>query len=251
MPVYRLVEDLSFPPPHLAEEGLLAVGGDLRPERLLLAYREGIFPWYSEGEPLLWWSPDPRMVIFPGQLHVSRRLARFLRNCPFDVSMDTAFHEVVAGCAQAPRPGQEGTWITSEMAAAYSRLHDMGYAHSVECRRQGRLVGGIYGISLGRCFFGESMFSAEPNASKVALCALMAQIEHWGFRLMDCQVANPHLWRLGACEIPRRAFLKLLREFATGHTRRGKWSFERAAAVSMGIQDPDSESATRGFGAGP
>ena len=210
MPVYQLTRDLVFPPAHHAESGLLAVGGDLSRERLLLAYRSGIFPWYSDGEPILWWSPDPRMILLPGEFHCSRSLKRVLRNAPFRVTLDRAFAEVISACGETPRPGQEGTWITPEMAAAYIDLHERGYAHSFECWEGGRLVGGLYGVAIGGVFFGESMFSHRDNASKVAMHALVTAALAWGIVLIDCQVANPHLSSLGAREIPRHLFFKVL-----------------------------------------
>jgi leucyl/phenylalanyl-tRNA--protein transferase len=225
MTVFRLTDELVFPAPHLAvREGLLAVGGDLRPKRLLLAYRSGIFPWYDEDEPILWWSPDPRMVLLPGDFHVSRRLARTLCGGEFAVTFDTAFREVIEACARAPRPGQGGTWIMPEMIEAYVRLHDLGYAHSVECRQGGKLVGGLYGVSLGRCFFGESMFHEATDASKVALAALVQRATEWEFTLIDCQVPNPHLVHLGARKMPRAEFLNLLEQSLDAPDRVGKWT---------------------------
>ncbi|HEY5700474.1 MAG TPA: leucyl/phenylalanyl-tRNA--protein transferase [Gammaproteobacteria bacterium] len=185
--------------------GLLAIGGDLSPARLIYAYRHGIFPWYSDGQPILWWSPDPRAVLFCRRMHVSRSLAKLMRQHRFQTTLDRAFDDVVAGCAE-PRSGQDGTWITRGMMDAYSTLHGLGHAHSIECWRGGSLVGGIYGVAIGRVFFGESMFSREPNASKVALADLCAL----GFELVDCQIPNPHLQRLGAEMIPRREFAELL-----------------------------------------
>ena len=227
MPVFQLIEDLVFPPPHLArEDGLLAVGGDLSRERLLLAYRMGIFPWYGDGDPILWWSPDPRLVLLPQELHVSRRLRRVLQKGTFEVTMDTAFDQVVQACASMRYPGREGTWITPEMAAAYCKLHQSGYGHSVECRRAGRLVGGLYGLSLGKCFFGESMFSHEPNASKVALAALVQHVAAWDFSLIDCQITSGHLLTLGAREMPRTHFLRMLEQGLKADTRVGKWSLD-------------------------
>ena len=199
-----------FPDPRFALDepnGLLAAGGDLGPERLLYAYRRGIFPWFSEGQPILWWSPDPRAVLWPETFHVSRSLRRTQRRATFTVSTDTAFGRVVRECA-APRPGREDTWITPEMAAAYGRLHHAGYAHSVECWRGGDLVGGLYGVAIGRVFFGESMFSRAPDASKIALAHLCTL----GFGLIDCQIPNAHLARLGAVEMSRRRFLARLGE---------------------------------------
>jgi leucyl/phenylalanyl-tRNA---protein transferase len=191
-------------------EGLLAVGGDLSEARLLLAYRMGIFPWYSEGEPILWWSPDPRLVIFPEKLHRSRSLRKVLGKKEFRVSFDTAFDAVITACAEAPRPGQDGTWITRAMVKAYKGLHRSGHAHSIECWRGEELVGGLYGLLLGQCFSGESMFSRAPNASKVALVHLADLAQDWAFSVIDCQVPSDHLKTLGAEEISRREFLQLL-----------------------------------------
>ncbi len=182
-------------------------GGDLAPRRLLCAYRRGIFPWFSEGQPILWWSPDPRAVLWPDALRTTRTLRRTLRRATFAITENAAFDRVVGECA-APRPGQDGTWITRAMAAAYGRLHRKGYAHSIECWRDSELAGGLYGIAIGQVFFGESMFSRVTDASKVALAHLCTL----GFGLIDCQVPNPHLARLGAVEINRRRFLALLDE---------------------------------------
>ncbi|GMV91775.1 MAG: leucyl/phenylalanyl-tRNA--protein transferase [Candidatus Hydrogenedentota bacterium] len=227
MPLFRLTEDLVFPPPHLAiEDGLLAVGGDLSVERLLLAYRSGIFPWYSEGDPLLWWSPDPRMILFPDELHVSRSLERVLKKGEFTVTMDTAFPSVIQACAEARGPRRDGTWITREMESAYCALHDAGYAHSVECWKDGALAGGLYGVSLGACFFGESMFSLATNASKVAFVRLVRQVAAWDFHFVDCQMHTPHLARFGAKEVARKQFLRLLRDGLDTPTRCGKWELE-------------------------
>jgi leucyl/phenylalanyl-tRNA--protein transferase len=230
MPIFRITDDLVFPDPRLADDGLLAVGGDLSHERLLLAYRHGIFPWYSAGEPILWWSPDPRMILLPKELHVSQRLRRTIRQGVFRVTLDTAFPEVIHACARVPRKHEKGTWITAAMTHAYIGLHHEGYAHSVECWRGNSLVGGLYGLSLGACFFGESMFSRESNASKVAIATLAAQLEQWGIDLIDCQVANPHLFRLGGREIPRDAYLVLLRQALRTPTRRGAWTFAPASS---------------------
>jgi len=217
-----------FPPAELAlaePDGLLALGGDLAPSRLLSAYRSGIFPWYSAGQPILWWSPNPRTVLFPERLHVSRSLRRTLRRGSYRVTTDQAFSEVVAGCAE-PRPGHEGTWITPEMAAAYARLHDLGVAHSLETWQGEDLVGGIYGVALGRIFFGESMFSRRSDASKVALVTLVRQIQRWGFPVMDCQVHNPHLETLGAEGLPRTRFLALLDAHCTRRPVPGPWHLD-------------------------
>ena len=220
--------DLRFPPVELASpEGLLAVGGDLRAERLLEAYRHGIFPWYNPGQPILWWSPDPRAVLFPEKLHVSRSLRKTLRRKKFDVTLDTAFREVIRKCAQ-PRPGRAGggTWITPEMIEAYEVLHARGYAHSVEARREGRLVGGLYGVALGNAFFGESMFSNETDASKVAFVHLVKQLERWHYALIDCQISSAHLFSLGAEEIRRRDFMARLEQALEHAGRPGHWRFD-------------------------
>lgn len=231
MPLYRLTDEIAFPPPDRAlPDGLLALGGDLSRERLLLAYSMGIFPWYNEGEPLLWWSPDPRMVLLPGEFHVPKRLERLNRQAPFQVTLDERFEEIILACSKVPRPGQDGTWITRKMLQAYIDLHDAGYAHSVECVRGGELVGGLYGVSLGGCFFGESMFSIVPDASKIAFSSLVNQLKKWGFTLIDCQVHTEHLERFGAREIPRSEFLRLLGEGLEGKTREGKWGFDEASA---------------------
>jgi len=196
----------------LAEpNGLLAAGADLSLPRLLEAYRNGIFPWFSHDQPILWWSPDPRMVLFPAELKVSRSLARTLRSTRFEVRADTAFDAVIEGCRQ-PRRGESGTWITEEMAEAYGTLHRAGFAHSVETWLDDKLVGGLYGVALGRAFFGESMFARVSDASKVALVALARQLQHWGFGVIDCQMNTAHLASLGAREIPRAEFTRRLRE---------------------------------------
>ena len=196
----------------LAEpNGLLAAGADLSLPRLLEAYRNGIFPWFSHDQPILWWSPDPRMVLFPAELKISRSLARTLRSTRFEVRADTAFDAVIEGCRQ-PRRGESGTWITEEMAEAYGTLHRAGFAHSVETWLDDKLVGGLYGVALGRAFFGESMFARVSDASKVALVALARQLQHWEFGLIDCQMNTAHLASLGAREIPRAEFTRRLRE---------------------------------------
>ncbi len=224
MPIYRLTDEIVFPPPDHAEpDGLLAVGGDLSAERLLLAYRLGIFPWYSDGQPVLWWSPDPRIILEPGEFHISRRLGQTLKKGEFKVTFDRAFTEVIRACAASPRKGQHGTWITREMMEAYIRLHQMGFAHSAESWLNGELVGGIYGISLGRCFFGESMFFRQTNASKVALATLVQQLITWDFHMIDAQVTSEHLIRLGAKDIPRRIFLERLEIALRYPTLKGSW----------------------------
>lgn len=221
-------DDLHFPPVEFASpEGLLAVGGDLRVERLLEAYRHGIFPWYNDDQPILWWSPDPRAVIFPHKLHVSRSLKRTIRLGGFTVTLDTRFRDVMHGCA-GPRPQypEGGTWITAEMVKAYVKLHELGYAHSVETWQEGRLVGGLYGVALGRIFFGESMFTRVPDASKVALVSLVRQLQTWGFRIFDCQQPSRHIKTLGAEDIPRSEFLDHLADALTQSDRRGRWCFD-------------------------
>ncbi len=219
---------LRFPPVDWASpEGLLAVGGDLRPERILAAYRQGIFPWYNEGEPILWWSPDPRAVLFPDKLHVSRSLKRRLRSNVFTVTLDTCFRIVMEQCAE-PRPQYPGggTWITRDMVEAYTRLHELGHAHSVETWQHDRLVGGLYGIGLGGAFFAESMFTQVDDASKVALVRLVRQLHAWNFCLIDCQQSSPHVMRFGAEEIPRRNFVRLLSQALTLPDKQGPWNFD-------------------------
>ncbi len=224
MPIFQLSDKASFPPPHFSEgDGLLAVGGDLSEERLLKAYYMGIFPWYSTPDPILWWSPDPRLVLFPSEFRVSRRLRRTIRSGIFRITMDTAFEQVIKSCAEIPRRHEKGTWITPEMVAAYCRLHTAGFAHSVEAWSEGRLVGGLYGVAIGRCFFGESMFSNQSNASKVAFVELVEYLHKKKFRLIDCQVTTAHLKKFGAREIPRVEFLSVLKKFREKPSLRGKW----------------------------
>lgn len=221
MPIFRLTSKLAFPDPRLASpEGLLAVGGDLSPERLLLAYSLGIFPWYGSGDPLLWWSPDPRCVIFPGQVHVSRRLDRTLGQGTFRITCNAAFDQVVAACAETREQNGEGTWLVPEMQAAYRRLHILGYAHSVEAWRDGELAGGLYGVILDRFFFGESMFHRVTDASKVVLVKLCRYLAAHRFELLDCQVPNPHLFRMGATQLSRAAFLDRLYQNSLRQPRR-------------------------------
>jgi leucyl/phenylalanyl-tRNA---protein transferase len=203
---------------------LLAVGGDLRPTRLLAAYSKGIFPWYSEGQPILWHSPHPRFVLEPEKLHVPRSLAKAIRRGRFEVRYDTAFAEVIQQCARVPRPHQTGTWITEEMAEAYVELHRLGFAHSAESWQEGRLVGGVYGVGLGTAFFGESMFAHVPDASKVAFVHLVRRLRGWGFTLVDCQQETEHLARFGAESWTRKRFLSALRLAVAQTTRRGSWT---------------------------
>ncbi len=207
--------------------GLLAAGGDLSTERLLYAYRHGIFPWYNEGQPILWWSPDPRMVLFPEQVHISRSLRRCLHRGNYTASFDTAFTEVMAGCAQhRTNQPEDGTWITSAMQQAYAELHQLGYAHSLEIVMDGELAGGLYGVALGGVFFGESMFSRRANASKIALACLAKQLSAWKFGLIDCQVTTEHLMRLGSVSIPRMDFIELLHHYAALPERKGPWQLD-------------------------
>lgn len=235
MPIFRLTDEIAFPSPDLAEEdGLLAVGGDLSEKRLLLAYSMGIFPWYSEGWPILWWSPDPRLVLMPDDLIVSRSLRQTIKKKVFSVTMDEAFEDVIRSCAVVPRRKEEGTWITEEMLEAYIGLHKAGLAHSVESWCNGELAGGLYGISLGSAFFGESMFSRASNASKIALVALVGKLRDWRFSLVDCQVTTRHLLSLGAREVSRRSFLKMLRGALQMPTRRGKWDLGQPPILDPG-----------------
>ena len=224
MPVFQLTDKLIFPPAELAEEnGLLAIGGDLSPERLLIAYNRGIFPWYSEGEPILWWSPSPRLVIFPAELKIPKRLARLISQDIFSITMDLAFKQVITACAETDNRLEKGTWITNDMQKAYCRLHEMGYAHSTECWLDDELAGGLYGISLGSVFFGESMFSKEPNSSKVALVYLIKKLQEWNFDLIDCQMKTVHLMQFGAREIQGGEFRKLLTKSSARSDQKGKW----------------------------
>jgi leucyl/phenylalanyl-tRNA---protein transferase len=228
MPIFRLTErTTSFPPSHLAEPGgLLAVGGDLSERRLLNAYRNGIFPWFSDNEPILWWCPDPRLVLYPDEIRISRRLSRTIRQKRFRITSDTAFEQVITGCAAARRRNDPGTWIVDDMIQAYCRLHASGYAHSIEAWHDGILTGGLYGISLGGCFFGESMFTRVANASKVALAVLCRHMKNHGFDFIDCQISNAHLIRLGAKEIPRSVFLRNLKKSMERTTIRGRWHID-------------------------
>jgi leucyl/phenylalanyl-tRNA---protein transferase len=223
---------IRFPDPATAlswPNGLLAAGGDLSPERLLAAYRRGIFPWYETGQPILWWCPDPRAVIFPGELHVSRRLRRSLASQPFEASFDRDFDAVVRGCARSGDPGA-GTWITPEMITAYGRLHAIGHAHSVEVWRGDDLAGGLYGVAMGRAFFAESMFCYRPNASKAAMICLMQELRARDFLVMDCQLPSAHLASMGAREVPRREFLALVSQSVGGAAvQAAHWSGERRA----------------------
>ena len=208
-------DDLSFPPLEKAmrePNGLLAAGGDLSPERLLAAYRHGCFPWYQDGQPLLWWSPDPRTVLYPEELHVSRSLRKKLRQGSFDITFDRAFRDVIEGCA-GPRSYADGTWITTPMQEAYIKLHQLGIAHSIEVWQDERLVGGLYGLAMGRLFFGESMFSRTTDASKAGFVTLVERLRDWGFKLIDCQMPTQHLASFGARTITRRTFAETLTRY--------------------------------------
>ncbi len=223
MPVYQLVEDLIFPSPGLArDDGLLAIGGDLSIERLLLAYSNGIFPWFSEGDPILWWSPDPRFVLFPNVVHISKSMRKFLKKNSYTVTFDTCFSEVMRMCGELRC---NDTWITDEMLKSYCKLHELGYAHSAETWCNGRLVGGLYGVSLGKCFFGESMFSTMDNASKTALVQLSQKLLEKGFLLIDCQVYTDHLESMGGEKISRKRFLEYIQEGLKHETLKGMWRF--------------------------
>ncbi len=213
MPVFLLSDDIVFPPPHLAEkDGLLAVGGDLSEKRILRAYAMGIFPWYTEGSPILWWSPDPRLVLFPDELKVSRSLRQCMKRGVFTITINTAFERVIRSCAEIRRKGQSGTWITREMKDAYIGLHHNGYALSVETWDGKKLVGGLYGILLGKVFFGESMFAQKSNASKAAFVTFVEWLREKGFSIIDCQMRTEHLLSLGAREIPRAVYLEILQK---------------------------------------
>ena len=227
MPVYQIPDELIFPDPELAEDdGLLGVGGDLSPERLLLAYASGIFTWFSKGEPIMWWSPDPRCVLRPEKLKISTSLRQALKKGSYEVRFDTCFDEVVRQCSAAKRKGQRGTWITKEMVQAYIRLHELGYAHSTEVFMDGELAGGLYGISIGMTYSGESMFHLKPEASKIALFHLVERLKEWKFPLIDCQVTNQHLLSLGAEEISRKEFLRQVIRDREEKGHEGKWSCE-------------------------
>jgi leucyl/phenylalanyl-tRNA---protein transferase len=210
VPLFRLSERIEFPPPWLARsDGLLCIGGDLSFERLLLAYQNGIFPWFSEKEPLLWWSPDPRLVLYPSTIKISRSLKKMIRKTPVRVTVDNAFEQTIVSCSQ-PRQNDDGTWLVPKMIDAYIQLHKQGYAHSIETWNGNDLVGGLYGVCLGGSFFGESMFSREKNASKIALSALATLLNIHDFDMIDCQVTTPHLINMGAVEVSRETFLKTL-----------------------------------------
>jgi leucyl/phenylalanyl-tRNA--protein transferase len=223
--IIRRPAQFAFPDPNEADaEGLVAVGGSLDPRRVLAAYAHGIFPWpYDARSPVLWFSPDPRMVLRPADLHVSRSLQKTIAKQPYEIRFDTSFAEVIRRCATIRRPGQRSTWITDDMIRAYERLHEMGFAHSAEAWQEGKLMGGLYGVSLGAAFFGESMFTLRPNASKIAFVHLVRQLQAWDFQLVDCQVYTEHLARFGATPWPRARFLRALEKALEEPTRRGPW----------------------------
>ncbi len=224
MPVFQLTNEIIFPPADFAEpDGLLAIGGDLSAPRLITAYRQGIFPWYSEGDPILWWSPAPRLVLLPEQFHLPRRLGRTIRKQVFKVSADTAFADVISNCASLRRESGEETWITEEMIHAYIHLFELGFAHSVECWYEGELAGGLYGVCLDRIFFGESMFSRKRDASKVALATLVRFAEEIGIRAIDCQMSTAHLLRFGSREMERQEFQEILDQFIQTIAAQKKW----------------------------
>ncbi|OGP60967.1 MAG: leucyl/phenylalanyl-tRNA--protein transferase [Deltaproteobacteria bacterium RBG_13_49_15] len=227
MPVFLLSDEIVFPSPLFAgENGLLAIGGDLSMERLLLAYRMGIFPWYSENEPILWWSPDPRLVLFPSRIHISRNLRRVLKKRMFQITMDSDFRGVITSCSRIRLEKGQETWIDRKMIEAYCALHEAGYAHSVEIRKDGQLCGGLYGVSLGGCFFGESMFSRIGNASKIALACLVQYLTTKSFIMIDCQTTTRHLVRMGAQHVPRSLFLSLLQKAMDLPNITSKWEYD-------------------------
>ncbi len=227
MPVFQLTKDIIFPRPSLAEEnGLLAVGGDLSPGRLISAYRLGIFPWYSEGDPIVWWFSSPRFVIYPDKFRVPKRLARYIKKSLYRVTMDSAFDQVIEACATVRTLQGEDTWITEEMKVAYSTLHDLGYAHSVECWQDDKLIGGLYGVALDRVFFGESMFTIMPNGSKIALASLVRHLTQRQCKLIDCQMTTDHLLQYGAREISGRDFRRHLKEYISKLSPDGNWYYD-------------------------
>lgn len=227
MPIFLLDDALRFPDPRLADpEGIIAVGGDLRPARLLRAYRSGIFPWPVANLPLLWFSPDPRALVPKGAVHVARSLRKSIRKAGFELRADTAFEAVIRACASTPRPNETGTWIGPDVMRGYCELHEQGYAHSVEVWQGSELVGGLYGVSLGAMFSGESMFHRATDASKTAFVATAIQLDRWGFQFLDCQVPTEHLTRLGAVEMRRREFLRKLKQALRHPDRMGPWKLD-------------------------
>lgn len=247
MRIPRLTKDLWFPPATAStREGVVAFGGDYRLERLLLAYRSGIFPWPHQGLPLLWFSPDPRFVLLPSHAHLGRSLRKRMRKSPYEIRADTAFSRVIRACGEVPRPGQDGTWVVEELVEGYEALHAEGFAHSIEAWRGDELVGGLYGVSLGAIFFGESMFAKAPDASKIAFATLLGNLVRWGFAIVDCQVYTDHLDRFGAEEWPRDVFLTVLERCLEAPTRRGPWTLEIGPKEAESLLDgppgePDEE----------
>lgn len=242
MPVFQLNREIIFPPPELAEpDGLIAVGGDLSTKRLLEAYRSGIFPWYGEGDPILWWTPSPRLVLFPEEFHLPRRIARIIRQKIFTVTTDSAFEEVITRCAAKRAQNRLETWITRDMVQAYCTLHKLGYAHSVECWHDNRLVGGLYGVALDNVFFGESMYSDMSNASKIALHGLIQHAKKTGIRMIDCQMRTEHLVGLGAREISRSTFQKFLGEHIQELHPQKKWRLHKTNKEGVGPADACQE----------
>lgn len=242
MSVFALPKEPVFPDPvHADEDGLLAVGGDLSPQRLLTAYVQGIFPWYGENAPILWWSPDPRLVLEPARIHVPRRLERILRQNRFAFTLDTAFEQVITRCARTPRRGAHGTWIVPEMLAAYCRLHELGFAHSIEAWSGSELAGGLYGVAVGGAFFGESMFYSQPDASKAALVTLMRALEQRGFILFDCQQTTAHMVRFGGFEVARVDFLSRLRGALELPFLRGPWGLRNGCLICPRLEENPME----------
>ncbi|MBW2569516.1 MAG: leucyl/phenylalanyl-tRNA--protein transferase [Deltaproteobacteria bacterium] len=224
MPIFLLSDEIKFPPPQLAQkDGLLAAGGDLSRDRLLLAYKMGIFPWYSEPEPVLWWSPDPRLVLYPDDIKISKTLKKIIHKNIFHITIDQAFRQIITSCARIRSQNNEETWIVDDMIKSYCKLHESGFAHSVEAWHEGDLAGGLYGVSLGRCFFGESMFTRISNASNVAFVFLVEYLKSLSFDMIDCQVSSEHLIRFGAKEIPRERFLRELEQSLEAPTKTGRW----------------------------
>lgn len=222
--MYWLTEEITFPHPKYASpEGLLAIGGDLSPQRILFAYEHGIFPWYNDGEPILWWTPDPRFVLLPSEIKISKSMRQVLKKGTFRLTFDHAFEEVIHQCSIIPRAGQQGTWLTQEMKGAYHLLHEMGFAHSIETWYQDELVGGLYGLSLGKCFYGESMFAKKSNASKTALIHLAQKMDELGMNMIDCQAKTKHLKTMGAKFIAREKFMAYLEQNKQEKTFQGNW----------------------------
>lgn len=227
VPVFRLTQEVEFPDAALARrDGLLAVGGDLSPRRLLLAYENGIFPWYSQGDPIMWWSPPVRPVLAPRDVHVPKSLGKTIKRKPFEIRLDTRFEWVIQACAQTPRSEDQGTWITDDMMEAYVELNRLGLAHSAEAWEEGKLVGGLYGVALGGVFFGESMFTHVADASKVTFITLCAQLDRWSFGMIDSQVTNPHTARFGMVEIPRAEFIQRVHLMLERPSRTGQWTLD-------------------------